>query len=63
MRISHKYYLFQNVGTIGGVSIIPFLTVVAFVVYALIWQALLLYLQQKRQNNETTDKSFDPWRV
>lgn len=37
LRISITY--FRTWGTIGGFSIIPFLTVVAAVVYALIWQA------------------------
>ena len=36
-RISITY--FRTWGTIGGFSIIPFLTVIAAVVYALIWQA------------------------
>jgi hypothetical protein len=44
-RISITY--FRTWGTIGGFSIIPFLTVAAAIVYALIWQA-------RKTNNSST---------
>src|SRR5207342_349633 len=44
-RISITY--FRTWGTIGGFSIIPFLTLITGVVYALIWQA-------RKTNNPST---------